>query len=180
MAIHVPALSSAVTYCSHSWADFPRLTLQESVDERASLAQYSPATSSAYGNALVSELRQDDKSFFSDKAEEEAQTATLAAALGQRRTSLLMVTTPSSLSSESLGSPRGGRRAVSRHVSHIGYGQQGKSRLRRSSNGEEDPFAVPLEKARRSSHDSFPPKPAGSAHPHPLYCAHTCLVHVAT
>ena len=129
------------------------LHFQDSIDERNSLAQYSPAMSSAYGNALVTELRQDDESFFSDKSETKSQAPTLAAALGQRRGSHLVSTTPSSPSSESLGSPK--RKSVSRHVSHIGYGQHSSkmSRLRRSSNGDEHPFPFQT-MHRRRSHDS--------------------------
>lgn len=130
------------------------------MNERKSLAQYSPAVSSAYGNALVSELRQNDESFFSDKSEIKSQPSTLAAALGQRHGSQVMTATPSSISSESLASPH--RRPVSRHVSHIGYGQhsKGMSRLRRSSNGDENPFPF-LSMYRRRSHDSAVQSPGG-------------------
>ena len=129
------------------------LNFQDPINERSSLAQYSPATSSAYGSALVSELRQDDESFFSDKSETKSQPPTLAAALGQRRGSHVMLASPSSLSSESLGGAK--RKPVSRHVSHIGYGQHSSkmSRLRRSSNGDEDPFPFQT-MIRRRSHDS--------------------------
>jgi len=112
--------------------------------------QYYPATSSAYGSALVSELRQDDESFFSDKSDMQVEAPTLAAALGARRSSLLIPSSNPSIT-DSLGSAR--RKQVSRHVSHIGYGQQSKvlSRLRRSSNGEDDLFPL---KERRRSHES--------------------------
>ena len=116
------------------------------------LEQYSPPTSSAYGSALVSELRQDDESFFSDKSDMESEAPTLAAALGAKRSSLLMSTTSLASSSDSLGSVR--RKPVSRHVSHIGYGQQAKvlSRLRRSSNGDDEMFPTMM---RRRSHESW-------------------------
>lgn len=129
------------------------MQFHDSIDERNSLAQYSPPVSSAYGNALVSELRQDNESFFSDKSEIKLQAPTLAAALGLRHNPQVMSATPSSLSSESLAS--GQRRPVSRHVSHIGYGQHSKamSRLRRSSNGDEEPFPFQSMR-RRNSHDS--------------------------
>ena len=116
--------------------------------------QYSPPSASAYGSALVSELRQDDESFFSDKSDMESEAPTLAAALGARRSSLLMPT-PSNLPSatESMTSMR--RRPLSRHVSHIGYSQPGKvlSRLRRSSNGDDDVF--PVKMRRRSDETSM-------------------------
>ena len=110
--------------------------------------QYSPPEASAYGSALVSELRQDDESFFSDKSELEAEAPTLAAALGARRSSLQMPTPSNPSASESVYSMR--RKPISRHVSHLGYGQPGKvlSRLRRSSNGDDEMFPV---KIRRRS-----------------------------
>lgn len=117
--------------------------------------QYSPPVS-AYGSALVSELRQDDESFFSDKSEMEAEAPTLAAALGARRSSLLMPSScnPSvaAMACDSITSIRN-RPPVSRHVSHIGYSQPGKvlSRLRRSSNGDDEMFPV---KMRRRSDET--------------------------
>ena len=115
--------------------------------------QYSPPMS-AYGSALVSELRQDDhESFFSDKSETEAEAPTLAAALGARRSSLLMLST-SHPSCDSTTSMRN-RRPVSRHASHIGYSQPGKvlSRLRRSSNEDDEMFPAKLR--RRSDETSL-------------------------
>ena len=116
--------------------------------------QYSPPDS-AYGSALVSELRQDDESFFSDKSEMESEAPTLAAALGARRSSLLMPSCSNNpLASDSITSMRN-RRPLSRHVSHIGYGQPGKvlSRLRRSSNGDDEMF--PVKMRRRSDETSM-------------------------
>jgi len=125
-------------------------SLEQKPISSSGVEQYRPATSSAYGSALVSELRQDDESFFSDKSDTQVEAPTLAAALGARRSSLLIPSSNPS-SSDSLGSVQ--RKAVSRHVSHIGYGQQTKvlSRLRRSSNGEDDLFPF---KERRRSHES--------------------------
>ena len=116
--------------------------------------QYSPPVS-AYGSALVSELQQDDESFFSDKSEMEAAAPTLAAALGARRSSLLM---PSPCNSSAIACDSitmRNRRPVSRHVSHIGYSHPGKvlSRLRRSSNGDDEMFPVKLR--RRSDETSM-------------------------
>ena len=122
--------------------------------------QYSPPMS-AYGSALVSELRQDDESFFSDKSEMEAEAPTLAAALVARRSSLLMPTScnPSAaaMACDSITSMRN-RRPVSRHVSHIGYSQPGKvlSRLRRSSNGDDEMFPVKLRSRSDETSMSMP------------------------
>ena len=117
--------------------------------------QYSPPMA-AYGSALVSELRQDDESFFSDKSEMEAAAPTLAAALGARRSSLLMPS-PCNSSVDSITSMRN-RKPVSRHASHIGYSQPGKvlSRLRRSSNGDDEMFPAKMlpVKMRRSSDET--------------------------
>ena len=117
--------------------------------------QYSPPIA-VYGSALVSELRQDDESFFSDKLEMEAAAPTLAAALGARRSSLLMPSpsNPSVVACDSITSMRN-RRPVSRHVSHIGYSQPGKvlSRLRRSSNDDDEMF--PVKMRRRSDETSM-------------------------
>ena len=115
--------------------------------------QYSPPSASAYGSALVSELRQDDESFFSDKSDMESEAPTLAAALGARRSSLLMPTPSNPSATESMTSMR--RKPLSRHVSHIGYSQPGKvlSRLRRSSNGDDDMF--PVKMRRRSDETSM-------------------------
>lgn len=126
-------------------------SLEQMPVSASGVEQYTPATASAYGSALVSELRQDDESFFSDKSEMQEEAPTLAAALGCRRSSLLIPASTNPSSSDSLGSMR--RKPVSRHVSHIGYGQQAKmlSRLRRSSNGEDDTFLL---KVRRRSHES--------------------------
>lgn len=129
------------------------LRIADSLEQKpifsSGVEQYCPAPSSAYGSALVSELRQDDESFFSDKSDMQVEAPTLAAALVARRSSLLISSNPST--TDSLGSAR--RKPVSRHVSHIGYGQQSKvlSRLRRSSNGEDDLFPL---KERRRSHES--------------------------
>lgn len=125
-------------------------SLEQKPISSSGVEQYYPATSSAYGSALVSELRQDDESFFSDKSDMQVEAPTLAAALGLRRSSLLIPSSNTS-TTDSLGSVR--RKQVSRHVSHIGYGQQSKvlSRLRRSSNGEDDLFPM---KVRRRSHES--------------------------
>ena len=129
------------------------LQIADSLEQKPTFSsgveQYCPAPSSAYGSALVSELRQDDESFFSDKSDMQVEAPTLAAALVARRSSLLISSNPST--TDSLGSAR--RKPVSRHVSHIGYGQQSKvlSRLRRSSNGEDDLFPL---KERRRSHES--------------------------
>jgi len=133
------------------------LAIQEadSLEQQSSSAtraeQYSPPSSSAYSSALVSELRQDDESFFSDKSEMQAEAPTLAAALGARRSSLLVPTPSNPSTSDSHASVR--RRPVSRHVSHLGYGQQAKvlSRLRRSSNGDDEMFPAMV---RRRSDDS--------------------------
>ena len=130
------------------------LQIADSLEQKPTFSsgveQYCPAPSSAYGSALVSELRQDDESFFSDKSDMQVEAPTLAAALGLRRSSLLIPSSNPS-TTDSLGSAR--RKPVSRHVSHIGYGQQSKvlSRLRRSSNGEDDLFPL---KERRRSHES--------------------------
>lgn len=125
-------------------------SLEQKPISSSGMEQYHPATSSAYGSALVSELRQDDESFFSDKSDLQVEAPTLAAALGARRSSLLIPSSNPS-STDGLGSAR--RKPVSRHVSHIGYGPQSKvlSRLRRSSNGEDDLFPF---KERRRSHES--------------------------
>lgn len=114
--------------------------------------QYSPPL--AYGSALVSELRQDDESFFSDKSRIEAEATTLAAALGARRSSVLITTPSAPSASDSITSKRN-RRPVSRHVSHIGYGQPNKvlSRLRRSSNGDDEMY--PVKMRRRSDETSM-------------------------
>lgn len=114
--------------------------------------QYSPPL--AYGSALVSELRQDDESFFSDKSGVESEAPSLAAALGARRSSVL-TTTPSALSTTDSISSKRNRRPVSRHVSHIGYSQPNKvlSRLRRSSNGDDEIY--PVKMRRRSDETSM-------------------------
>ena len=114
--------------------------------------QYSPPL--AYGSALVSELRQDDESFFSDKSGVESEAPTLAAALGARRSSVLIIPPSAPSSSDSISSKRN-RRPVSRHVSHIGYSQPNKvlSRLRRSSNGDDEMY--PARMRRRSDETSM-------------------------
>ena len=111
--------------------------------------QYCPPHSSAYGSALVSELREDDHSFFSDKTDLESEAPTLAAALGARRSSILMPTSSHASTCESLSGSK--KRPVSRHVSHIGYGQaKVLSRLRRSSNGDDEVFPISSHMRRRS------------------------------
>ena len=138
------------------------------------LEQYSPPTSSTYGSALVSELRQDDESFFSDKSEMESEAPTLAAALGHRRSSMLSLVPSHASATDSL--LQGRRKPLSRHVSHIGYGEKGKvlSRLRRSSNGDDEMFPAST-RIRRQSHESTVTFPAPGTETHHASVRSSCI-----